>query len=165
MKHTWKQKAKCKSCNGTGIYRGLGEKGSVGVVCYKCKGKGEVELKIEWEDFEGKIKEKDIERVAEVNPGIIINEDPKFGGMNYDDWFKGKPFPLGSENRNFTCPAWWYQTANYKLKPNWPECAWGGSFSTCKNFKQKNRCWEKWDRENTKRMKKKVVIPNASTKD
>lgn len=147
MKHTWKQKAKCNSCGGTGIYRGFGETKKAGVVCHICKGIGCREIKVEWEDFDGRIRVDNIERVIEVNSGITISEDPKYGGMSYEDWFQGKPFPPKSENRNYTCPCWWYQSANYKLKPKWDECLWGGAFSSCKHFKEKDRCWEKWDKE------------------
>ena len=149
MKHIWKQKAKCDSCDGTGIYRGLGEKRMVGVVCHNCRGTGCREIKIEWEDFDGRIKEDDIKRVVEINPGIIINADPKFGGMPYEDWLQGKPFPPKSEDREYCCPAWWYQSANYKLKPDWDWCreALGMGFSSCPHFKKKGPCWERWDKE------------------
>jgi len=147
VKHTWKQKAKCDSCSGTGIYRGLSEKGRASVVCWACRGTGCREIEIKWEDFEGKIKDNDIKRVVEINPGIVINEDPKFGGMPYEDWFGGKPFPPKSENRNYICPLWWYQSADYRRKPDWEECTWGRSFSKCPKFKKKHLCWERWDKE------------------
>lgn len=147
MKHIWKQKAKCNSCNGTGIHR-LGEKGKVGIVCRACKGTGCREIKVEWEDFDGKIRAEDIKRVVEVNPGVIINEDPKFGGMPYEDWFDGKPFPPKSENRKNSCPALWYQSVNYKFQPDWEWCKEVlGSFSSCPHWKKKDRCWERWDEE------------------
>jgi len=70
--------------------------------------------------------------------------------MPYKDWLSGKPFLRGMENRKFTCPAWWYQSANYELKPSWDDnhrhCGFG-SFSACKYFPQKEGCWEKWDKE------------------
>lgn len=149
MKHLWKQQAKCSSCKGTGVYKGIGEKGKVGVVCCNCKGTGQIELKVEWEDFEERIIRDNIKRVVEVNPGMFISENPEFGGMPYEDWLKGKPFPLKSENRKYICPCWWYQSANYDLKPDWKECRGncGISFSSCSHFKNKHLCWERWDRE------------------
>jgi len=149
MKHIWKQKAKCSFCGGTGIYRGFGERKKVGVQCRTCNGTGCEEIKIEWEDFEGRIKIKDIKRVVEINPGIIVDEDPKFGGMPYEDWFNGKPFPPKSENRGYCCPAWWYQCMNYRLKPDWDWCSQppGRGFFSCPRFKNKDRCWERWDKE------------------
>jgi len=50
--------------------------------------------------------------------------------------------------RNYTCPAWWYQIADYKRKPDWDECLILGSFSSCAHFSKKEKCWEKWDKEN-----------------
>jgi len=149
QKHIWRQEAKCKYCGGTGIYKGFAEQGTVGVVCNKCNGTGKVEIKIEWEDFKGRVKREDITRVAQCNPGICIDEDPRFGGMPYDDWLDGKPFPPKSENREFTCPAWWYQTANLESKPDWDECYQnlGSRFSACPLFKRKHLCWQRWDLE------------------
>lgn len=151
MNHIWKQKAKCKSCNGTGIYRGFGEHGKVGVVCHNCKGTGQMEFKVEWEDFEGRARMNDLKRVIEINPGITVSEDPKYGGMEYEDWFQGKPFPPRSENRNYVCPAWWYHG---ELKPDWPECRVASCFSSCPNFKKKHKCWAKWDEEQKTKAKK-----------
>jgi len=69
--------------------------------------------------------------------------------MPIADWLSGKEFEIGMENRKHTCPAWWYQTADYKKKPDWKEC-WsnsGGSFSQCKYFSVKHACWERWEKE------------------
>jgi len=52
-----------------------------------------------------------------------------------------------SENRLFTCPAWWYQSADYEKKPRWKECLVCGSFSSCNSFVEKEKCWKRWDVE------------------
>lgn len=144
----------CKSCGGTGLYVGFAEKDGAAVVCHTCKGTGCHHVKIEYDDFEKRERRKGVKRVYEVNPGICIGgskggehclED--FGGMPYEDWLKGEGFPEGSENRRYTCPAWWYQSANYKLKPDWKECIGCGSFSGCKRFPEKLYCWQRWDAE------------------
>jgi hypothetical protein len=49
--------------------------------------------------------------------------------------------------RKYTCPAWWYQSADYKKKPNWKECLACGSFSSCKHFSIKQNCWDRFDKE------------------
>jgi hypothetical protein len=67
--------------------------------------------------------------------------------MSYEAWLDGKPFPSKSEMRQFTCPCWWYQTADYKKKPAWDECLYVGMFSQCSHFANKQSCWERWDRE------------------
>ena len=58
------------------------------------------------------------------------------------------PFPSGSEMRQFTCPAWWYQAADYEKKPQWDCCGIGGGlFWDCEHFAAKRECWERWDKE------------------
>ena len=150
----------CQSCNGTGLYSGMCEGKGAAVVCSTCNGTGCEHFKHTYEEFKGRKPRSGIKRVYEVNPGIGIGEGnghtlEQFGGMSYTDWSVGKPFPAGSENREFTCPAWWYQIADYKCKPNWSEC-WGNTgsrFSKCPYFNKKSRCWERWDRENSHTMK------------
>jgi len=155
MKHIFKQKVKCKKCGGTGIYKGFLEKGRVGVVCRDCEGRGWIEMKFTWEDFEGKEIRDDIDRVVECNPGICINEEERFGGMPYKDWLKGEPFPPRSENRKYTCPCRWYQVADYSKAPRWEECKRiiGRTFQGCPYYEEKEKCWERWDREQTQRKK------------
>jgi hypothetical protein len=143
----------CKSCDSTGLYVGLAERDGSAVVCHTCKGSGRQHTKIEYDDFEGRLLRADVHHVVQANPGIVVGTNngqyqySDFGGMSYRDWSEGKPFPQGSENRRFTCPAWWYQTADYAKKPEWKECDWG-LFSSCKHFGNKAECWKRWDREN-----------------
>lgn len=144
----------CPSCKGTGLYVGMAERDGAAVVCHTCKGTGCKHNRIEYSDFAGKKINSAVRRVFEFNPGIVIGHGGEkhyslsdFGGMPVADWKHGWPFPPGSENRKFVCPAWWYQTANYKLKPDWKECLCCGSFSSCSHFAQKEKCWTRWDKE------------------
>lgn len=142
----------CADCKGTGLYVGLAERDGGAVVCCRCDGKGYVDARIEYEIFEQRLVREEVQRVYRVNPGICIGagggyklED--FGGMPYADWQEGKDWPAGSEDRAHTCPAWFYQSADYSKKPNWKEC-WGCcAFSGCKHFENKSACWERWDCE------------------
>jgi hypothetical protein len=151
MKHIVEFDEKCKSCKGTGLYVGIGERDGAAVVCRACDGTGKYHFKHEYEDFIGREKREKVKRVYQANPGIGIGEAigkctlEDFGGMPYEDWLKGKPFPPKSEMRKYTCPAWWYQSADYDKKPDWPECILGGTFSECSRFYNKHKCWEKWD--------------------
>jgi hypothetical protein len=156
MKKTFTVKEKCGPCDGTGLYIGMAEHDGSAVVCHNCDGTGCHVFEHTYEDFEERkeIKRK-VEQVFRINPGIGIGKgkDNKFaladfGGMPYADWLKGKPFPPKSEMRKYVCPAWWYQTVDYKKKPNWKECPGWGSFSDCPHFKNKGACWEKFDKEN-----------------
>ncbi len=146
----------CTSCKGTGLYSGIGEGPTAGIVCTSCNGTGCAHIKIEYTPFlERRIHDK-IKRVYATNPGIKIGENndfklEDFGGIPVEDWLAGKPFLLGSENRKYTCPAWWYQGADYEKKPNWKDgevqCLGIGSFSSCQFFLCKEKCWARFDKE------------------
>lgn len=149
--------AACKSCNETGIYVGMAERDGAGVICNSCEGTGKIHEVIRYTIPTGRKMNPSIRRVYQTNPGIVIGEghsttydDLKlehFGGMPYGDWLNGENFPAHSENRLFTCPAWWYQSADYEKKPDWKECIPIGSFSSCPLFSLKWACWERFDKE------------------
>jgi hypothetical protein len=144
---------KCQSCGGTGLYCGMAERNGAAIVCHTCKGTGRHKFRHEYEEFNGRVDRPGVVRVYQTNPGIMIGtgnghrlED--FGGMPVKEWEAGLPFLPGMENRAFTCPCWWYQSADYKLKPDWRECneSLGRSFSGCPHFANKAECWKRWDR-------------------
>ena len=154
MKHVWEQIAECGACQGTGVFVGRREHDGAAVVCHSCDGTGSRTIKIEWSDFEGRKVRDGVNRVFQGNPGIGIREEPSkgllledFGGLGYEAWRVGKPFTRGTEMRAFTCPAWWFQTVEYALKPNWDECIGCGAFTDCKQFRDKAQCWARHDRE------------------
>ena len=144
----------CKSCKGTGLYIGMAERDGAAIVCQTCKGTGCHHFTYEYEKFEGRKYRAGVKRVFQTNPGIILGEGKDFslsdfGGLSINDWLYGKEFLPGSENRKFTCPAWWYQSANYRKKPEWVECysSLGCTFSRCHYFPTKYLCWERYDTE------------------
>lgn len=144
----------CESCNSTGLYRGFAEGEGAAVVCKGCDGTGKAVFEMTYTKFTRRKKRRGVTRVFQANVGIGIGpgkdkehklED--FGGMSFKDWDAGKPFGPTTEMRNFVCPAWWYQTVDYKKKPDWKECQASGGFSKCPSFKGKAKCWERFDRE------------------
>ena len=141
---------KCKSCNGTGLYQRMSEP-PYAVVCHDCKGTGRFHFTHEYEVFEKRENRDNVEIVLQCNPGIKVGgNEHKFGGLTYEAWLKGDRFESGTEMRNFTCPAWWYQTADHDKKPDWEECRCSDFFSSCNNFDNKAKCWEHWDKEHPK---------------
>lgn len=142
----------CQECGGSGLYVGMAERDGVAVVCAKCSGTGCYTFVHEYEEFSERRRRPGVERVFRCNPGIVIGTNAgrlrlaEFGGMPADKWERGEPFPEQSEDRAHTCPAWWYQTADYKKKPHWNECGFG-TFSSCHYFPTKATCWARWDRE------------------
>ena len=156
MDHIIEIKRECPSCRGTGLFKGMAEREGFAVVCHNCHGKGWNVFKLQYNDPPVKrLPLFDVDTVLEFNPGIVCGSHPtlqlpSFGGMPYADWVANKPFPPGSEMRNYTCPTWWYQGTDYKKKPTWDECGMmlGDSFSNCKCFPTKDLCWNRWDKEN-----------------
>lgn len=145
----------CESCGGTGIYVGFAEHDGAGVICRTCKGTGCENVKIEYTPFRNRDTREGVIRVYANNPGIGIGTGKgkyrlkDFGGMLYEDWIKGKPFPKKSEMRKFTCPHWWYQGENEKFE-DWCHkngMEYCGNFSNCPKFSEKEKCWKRWDGE------------------
>ena len=154
MEHTINLKHKCKTCSGTGLYVGFAEHDGTAVVCNICKGTGVQVFEYTYEDFDEKLIKSGVTHVIEVNPGITVGARKgqyklkDFGGISYQNWLKNDKFPPKSEMRKFTCPAWWYQHADYEKKPDWRECVVFGRFSSCPSFCNKEECWERFDKEN-----------------
>lgn len=149
--------AECTSCGGTGLYSGMGEHDGAAVVCHTCRGTGCNHVCESYTPFIKRKEKKGVKQVYQTNSGIFIGEKEgvckleDFGGMSVSDWRKGKKFTRGMEDRKHTCPAWWYQCTDYRLKPDWNACNtnFGGRFSECKFFKEKEKekCWERFDLE------------------
>jgi len=144
----------CKSCHGTGLYKGMAEGDGFVVVCHTCKVTGCHHFTHQYEDFIERIESPETIQVVKTNPGIILGTRvdltyESFGGMSYTDWKRGLPFPPKSEMRAFSCPCWWYQLTDYKKKPDWKKCKdnLGRSFSQCLYFPGKAKCWERFDKE------------------
>ena len=146
---TFKVKEVCQHCDGTGLYQGMAERDGAAVVCYLCNGTGCCEFEHTYEEFKDRKIAKDVKRVYKTNPGICIGGNlSDFGGIPYQDWYAGKPFPRGSEDRKHVCPCWWYQSTGEE-KPGWKECRndLGRTFEQCKCFSMKDKCWKRWDKE------------------
>lgn len=148
--HTIEIEQQCPQCGGTGLYIGMAEKDGFSVQCHGCKGTGKSIFKHSWSEFKGRVENESAKFVIAVNPGICVGlgngeyEPEYFGGIPYEDWKNGAEIP---EMRNCTCPAWWYQLADYEKKPDWDICCSFGTFSSCANYENKVECWKRWDIE------------------
>lgn len=149
-KHRIEVEADCYSCKGTGLYKGMAERESVAVQCHTCNGSGMKKQVFTWTDFNGRKKRNDIKMVLWFNPGYVVADSnaKEFAAIPVEEWEKNNGFVKGQENRNKTCPAWWYQNVNDYKKPNWKECGFGRFFD-CEHFPCKSKCWERFDKENT----------------
>ena len=138
-----KIKIQCPECKGTGIYVGMAEHDGYGVVCHKCYGKGWIIF--EYNEFTKRSRRQGITMVLKRNPGICVGKRIgfNFGGMPYKDWFNDKPFPKGSEMRQFTCPYWW-TAQEFKLEKCMQDA--GAAYSSCAHFANKELCWQEYDK-------------------
>jgi hypothetical protein len=144
----------CTSCEGTGLYVGMAERDGAAVECHTCKGTGGEHVEHSYTRFTKRKARKGVTHVYRVNPGICAAPGAVPGGVSLRVWQEdpkaaAKP---GAEMRQHTCPAWWYQSADYEKKPEWKEC-WdnlGRSFSQCKHFAVKAKCWDRWDDEHSR---------------
>lgn len=140
----------CKSCEGTGLYVGMAERDGGAVVCHSCKGTGRQHMRVEYEEFKGRRKHPTATHVYYVNPGVVADCGRVVpGGVPYRGWEEDPESvkAVGREMRAHTCPAWWYQSADYDRKPDFEWCRPCGMFSRCEHFQNKAECWERWDKE------------------
>ena len=143
----------CTYCKGTGIYKGMAERGEAGVVCYGCKGTGMLHVKHEYTKFTSRVIREDIKRVYKTAGGYGIRDTDymspegvtiKFseGGTSYKDWLEGKkPRPI----RDLHCPLQHYEQGTDEgewLKDHGPcsRLGLGGMISTCAK-KNREECW------------------------
>jgi len=147
----------CPSCNGTGIYSGMGERKDTAVICYKCKGTGEYKYVFKYEEFTGRKIKKGIKRVYLqgydyiIGTGIInfdkigkIDMDKE--GVSYDEFLKGK---IPEHIKKLACPLLADQSACHDKKGFVDKCNSlnGGYFShipECKNRKNSIECWKRF---------------------
>jgi hypothetical protein len=88
-------------------------------------------------------------RTGTTDKGEVLTLET-FGGVPHEEWAKLKnpnKFPPRTEMRRWACPAWWYQCVDYDLKPQWKECIGCGSFRDCSCYPDKEKCWERFDKE------------------
>lgn len=144
----------CKSCGGTGLYKGMAERDECAVVCSTCKGTGMTIFK--YKQFTGLVERSDVKRVFEGTFGYVhtdkdvenskgeILEFSKYG-CSYKEWLNGeKPKPM----EQLYCP-YIYDNQGIGNEP-FLRCesghnGWGGRISECEFFDDKKKCWEMWN--------------------
>jgi hypothetical protein len=156
MKKIKIENIECPACKGTGLYKGMCEKGGSAVVCHSCKGTGRTTFTYSYTEFTGKKKRDDVNRVYSGSHGYVLtdkdittDEGKKIefskAGCSYEDWLKGKePVPV----KDLYCP---YSYTNQRLQTNdvndlyKTRCSKAlgfGLISACKLNCEKHVCWE-----------------------
>lgn len=80
-------KAECKSCSGTGVYKGFAEPEGVGVVCLQCSGTGCDE--ISYTPFTERKRRKGI-RVVRQGSFLATGVGPVGGEVSYEEFLNGR---------------------------------------------------------------------------
>lgn len=147
----------CPSCQGTGLYVGMGEHDGAAVVCHTCKGKGHTTYS--YEEFTGRKHRKGVKRVYRSGYGysisakdIVLDNGKTIhfsnAGCDYFEWLNGaEPEHI----KELYCPY----IADNKGMGNEPlercrkGCVGFGSISDCKFYKEKEQCWSELEKLNT----------------
>jgi hypothetical protein len=155
---TIKIKIECPSCNGTGLYQGMAESKDVAVVCRKCNGTGAYNYEYHYNDFKGRKKRKDIKRVYlsgsryKLGLGVIDFDgigkvDMDKEGVSYKEFLDGEiPKPI----KQLECPMTHDQstcTSEFKDVCNDLHGGWLSYIPSCKNFKNRQECWKRFEKE------------------
>jgi hypothetical protein len=151
----------CPACNGTGVYQGMCERGGTAVICHRCDGTGAYTYRFEYNLFQGRQINPNVDRVYEssydyvISTGILefktesgpisINMDKE--GVSYKEFLQGK---MPKHIESLRCPLRADQDACHKIKGFVDECeslngGWIGTISSCKYQPFKHKCWERFN--------------------
>jgi len=136
----------CKDCDGTGLYKGMAERGKCAVVCRSCNGTGKQEF--HYEEFKERKKRDDIERVFRGSYGYVHDHNSP-GGCTYEEWLNGKePEPV----KEYYCPYIWDNKGigNEPLEKCKEDISIGMSITNCIHYNNKNECWREYQKERIK---------------
>ena len=149
----WEADVECTACGGTGLYKGMAERGKSAVICYRCDGSGRERVYHHYTEFTNRNRRNDVARVYETAGGYCITDVDTDGinfskaGVTYKEWLAGnQPLPL----RQLHCPLQHYgqgTTVGENIKSN---CCGDNGFrigSYIPDCSKKNRlaCWEWFD--------------------
>lgn len=136
-------RSECRSCGGTGLYKGFAEKDGAAVICTRCKGKGYV-IDIHGKPFTGLKIRHDVSRVFLSSFGYV-HTDQDFTcydgqvlhfsrfGCSYTEWLNGEnPKPM----EELYCPK---DFDGSELSICGKKCS-----SDCPFFPKKEKCWKEW---------------------
>lgn len=139
----------CTACGGTGLYKGLAERGTCAVVCHRCNGTGAVQQT--FEIFQERKRRPNVTKVYKDSCGYVHNETLD-GGCTYEEFLAGvEPAPV----KTIYCPFLW--TGQKDLDGALP-CnkliMWGDQISNCPNYSKKAECWEVYEAHATSKENK-----------
>jgi len=150
----------CPSCEGTGVYKGMGEGRLTAVVCYPCDGTGAYKYSYSYKDFTKRNTVTDVERVylsgmgyklglGKIKFSDIGEIDMDKEGVSYLEFINGKkPHHI----KKLGCPMRADQGACHNKEGFTAECdrlhgGWIGKITTCKEYPNKKKCWDRFYHE------------------
>ena len=159
-----KLKIECPSCNGTGVYTGMGERDGASIVCYKCNGTGCYDYSYKYNDFVERKKRDDVKRVylsgygwcispkaldLKKSEGGTIFVDFTKEGVSYAEFLDGK---MPKHIKTLGCPMMADQGACHKIKGFTEKCndlngGWVGHIPSCKYNPNMVECWKRFEEE------------------
>jgi len=149
----------CTKCGGTGLYKGMAERGDAAVICVYCNGTGKEHIHLEYERFVNRKKRSGVKRVYKTAFGYVITDKDTVNsegttihfsecGCSYDEWENGvEPKPIkelhcpmihfgqGTDDGNFV-------RENICEKVN--KCFVGTYFPKCAETNRES-CWKKYE--------------------
>lgn len=144
----------CEDCKGTGLFKGVAERGGAAVVCSCCHGTGKRE--ITYNKFEGRKEIAGVTRVFEGVSGYLHSDEDittKDGktlhysqyGCSYDAWKSGvNPTPM----EELYCPLEYHSNTSVNGKPFFcglcAEDYSEESIKDCYFYDRKEMCWKEW---------------------
>lgn len=150
----------CQSCDGTGVYVGMGERDGAAVVCYICEGTGCQKYHFTYVPFtKRKINEK-AERVFIKGYGYCVGTKPitlsngtfvdfSKEGVSYKEFLSGK---MPKHIKHMGCPMMADRGAcqnkkGFVAKCNKKNDGYLNHIPSCK-YKDKVKCWERFENQN-----------------
>lgn len=144
----------CSSCKGTGLYKGMAERGDCAVVCHNCNGTGKSTFS--YEEFTGRKKRDGVTRVflrscgyGHTDKDITTSDGVKVNfsqaGATYEEWLNGAtPKPV----KEIYCPYIW----NNRGMGNEPlercrQTKYSSRISDCDFFNDKANCWKEYEKK------------------
>lgn len=158
MKKEINLKIECKSCGGTGIYVGMGERDGASVICHTCNGTGCQDYYFTYTEFKERKKTDKVKRVFLDGYGYVLCTHPitldngvfvdfSKEGVSYDEFVNGK---MPKHIKQMACPMRADQSACHDIKGFVDKCnelngGWIGYIPSCK-CENKNECWDRFDK-------------------
>lgn len=149
----------CPSCNGTGVYVGLGEGEGTAVVCSTCKGRGWYEYVYNYNEFSGRKHKDGVDRVyldgygyklgsGKINFDGVGEIDMDREGVSYKEFVAGK---MPTHIEKLGCPMTADQGKCHDINGFVDRCnsfngGWLNTLADCKNMNNKAECWEIFNR-------------------